>query len=222
MLKPDERAAMGGWLLRRRLALGGNIAEGDDSAGSAGSPAVPDNAVFADWVESIALRGDRDAFAKLFTHYAPRVKAYLMKLGLQNAQAEELTQEVMVTVWRKAGTFDRRQASVGTWLFRIARNRRIDAFRREIRAEYDTEDPMLKPEPEPSPAEGVEAADREAAVAEALAQLPPEQMALIRRAFYEGLSHREIADATGLPLGTVKSRLRLAFDKLRSRLDGAL
>lgn len=181
-----------------------------------------DRARFADCVEAVAARGDRDAFAVIFEHYAPRVKAYLMKLGLANAQAEELAQEVMVTVWRKSATFDRRQASVGTWLFRIARNRRIDAFRRELRAEYDTDDPLLQPEPEPSPSDGVEAADREAAIADALAKLPPEQMALIKRAFYEGLSHREIAEATGLPLGTVKSRLRLAFEKLRTRLDAEM
>jgi RNA polymerase sigma-70 factor (ECF subfamily) len=173
-------------------------------------------------VEAIAQRQDRNAFSGLFDYYAPRVKGYLMKLGLASAEAEEITQEVMVTVWRKAATFDRRQASVATWLFRIARNRRIDAFRRELRADYDQDDPVLQPEPEPAPSEAVEAQDREAAVAEAMAQLPPEQMELIRRAFYEGLSHREIAAATGLPLGTVKSRLRLAFEKLRGRLDAEL
>ena len=204
------------------MALSGDIPEGEGSAGSVGATGPADKAVFADWVEAIALRGDRDAFAKLFTHYAPRVKAYLMKLGLQNAQAEELTQEVMVTVWRKAATFDRRQASVGTWIFRIARNRRIDAFRRELRADYDQDDPALQPAPEAAPSDAVEAADREEAVAAAMGQLPPEQMELIRRAFYEGLTHREIAEATGLPLGTVKSRLRLAFDKLRGPLTGAL
>lgn len=187
------------------------------------SPAAKeDAAALADAVEAIAASADQDAFTRVFDHFAPRVKGYLMKLGLGNAEAEELTQEVMVTVWRKAGTFDRRQASVGTWIFRIARNRRIDAFRRELRADYDQDDPVLQPAPEPAPSDGVEAADREEAVAHAMRQLPPEQMELIRRAFYEGLSHREIADATGLPLGTVKSRLRLAFDKLRGPLEGAL
>ena len=187
-----------------------------------GAAAISERAALADLVEAVAARADRAAFTQLFDHFGPRVKGYLMKLGLGGAEAEELTQEVMVTVWRKAGTFDRRQASVGTWLFRIARNRRIDAFRRELRADYDQDDPALQPEPEPAPSDGVEAADREAAVAEALAQLPAEQMELIRRAFYEGLSHREIAVTTGLPLGTVKSRLRLAFEKLRGPLEGAL
>lgn len=192
----------------------------DEPAPSA--PAQTDAARFADAVEAIAAAQDRDAFAVVFDHFAPRVKGYLMKLGLANAEAEELTQEVMVTVWRKAGTFDRRQASAGTWIFRIARNRRIDAFRRELRADYDQDDPALQPEPEPAPSDAIEAADRETAVAVALGQLPPEQMELVRRAFFEGLSHREIADATGLPLGTVKSRLRLAFEKLRAPLQGAL
>lgn len=176
----------------------------------------------ADDVEAIGRVQDRAAFARVFTAYAPRVKAYLMRLGLPNAEAEELTQECMVTVWRKAASFDRTQASVSTWLFRIARNRRIDAFRRELRAEYDVQDPMLRPEPAPSPEAGAQALDREARVAAALAALPEAQAALIRRAFHESLSHREIAEATGLPLGTVKSRLRLAFDKLRAALEADL
>ena len=192
----------------------------DARPASAAAPTDP--AAFADAVEAIAAHSDREAFARVFDHFAPRVKGYVIKLGMGNAEAEELTQEVMVAVWRKAATFDRRQASVGTWIFRIARNRRIDAFRRELRADYDQDDPALQPGPEPMPSDGVEAADREAAVAEALRQLPPEQTELIRRAFYEGLSHREIAEATGLPLGTVKSRLRLAFEKLRGPLQGAL
>ena len=187
-----------------------------------GTLSLDERAAFADMVEAVAARQDAEAFGRLFDHYAPRVKGYLMKLGLGNAEAEELAQEVMVTVWRKAGTFDRRQASVSTWLFRIARNRRIDAFRRELRADYDQDDPGLQPVAEPAPSDAIEALDLETQVAEAMAQLPPEQTELIRRAFYEGLSHREIAEATGLPLGTVKSRLRLAFEKLRGRLDGAL
>lgn len=193
-----------------------------DSSKSAGPLSNAQRAAMADLVEAIAHRQDRDAFTQLFDVYAPRVRAYLMRLGLSAAEAEELTQDVMVTVWRKAATFDRRQASVSTWLFRIARNRRIDVFRRELRAEYDPDDPALQPPPEATPDEALEGADRETRVAGALEALPPEQAELIRIAFYQGLSHREIADATGLPLGTVKSRLRLAFEKLRARLDGAL
>ena len=174
----------------------------------------------ADLVEAIAAHQDRAAFAALFAHYAPRLKGYLLRLGLGPAQAEDLAQEVMVTVWRKAGQFDRAQASVATWIYRIARNRRIDAFRREQRAVLDADDPGLQPSAEPAPDAGLDATEREEKVRAALAELPSEQVDLVRRAFYEGLSHRQIADVTGLALGTVKSRLRLAFQKLRIRLEG--
>lgn len=171
-------------------------------------------------VEAVA-GGDRAAFAALFGHYAPRAKAYLMRLGLDEGQAEELAQEVMIAVWRKASSYDRRQASVSTWIFRIARNRRIDLFRRDQRAAFDPADPSLEPPPEAGPQAVLEGAARDAEVRAAMAELPEEQRALVREAFYEELSHGEIADKTGLPLGTVKSRLRLAFAKLRLRLGDA-
>lgn len=181
----------------------------------------PESDLFADLVERIAARGDRAAFATLFEHYAPRVKGYLARLGLEPGRAEELSQEVMVAVWRKAASFDRRKATVSTWVYRIARNRRIDLFRRDKTAALDPADPQLSPEPAPPPDAGVEAAQREAQVAAALADLPAEQREMVRAAFYEDLSHSEIAERFGLALGTVKSRLRLAFDKLRSRLETA-
>lgn len=176
----------------------------------------------ADLVEAVARDRDKDAFARLFTYFAPRVKAYLLRLGTDDAHAEELAQEVMIAVWRKAHTFDRRQAAVSTWLFRIARNRRIDAARRAGKPELDPYDPSLLPEPETAPDDQVSAAEREAAVRAAIAELPPEQLELLELAFFNGLSHAEIAEARGLPLGTVKSRLRLAFQKLRGKLDEAL
>lgn len=177
---------------------------------------------FAGLVAAIATRQDRAAFADLFAFYAPRLKAYLIRLGLGPSQAEDTAQEVMVTVWRKADQFDPAQASVATWIYRIARNRRIDAFRREQRQVLDADDPSLQPEAEPAPDAGLDAAEREDQVRIALAELPAEQVDLVRRAFYEGLSHRQIADVTGLALGTVKSRLRLAFQKLRLRLEGEI
>ena len=125
----------------------------------------------------------------------------------------------MLTVWRKAHQFDRAQASASTWIFRIARNRRIDAVRRANRPEPDAADPSLHPPEAPQPDDMAHAADRETRVRAAMAQLPEEQMVLLRLAFFEGLSHRDIADQIGAPLGTVKSRLRLAFDKLRKSLN---
>jgi RNA polymerase sigma-70 factor (ECF subfamily) len=184
-----------------------------------------DSQDFAAFVEAIAARQDRAAFARLFAYYAPRVKAYLVRLGLDAAQAEEVSQDVMVAVWRKAASFDRTQASAATWIFRIARNRRIDVFRREQRAQLDAHEPAFAPPAEAAPDHAAEAAEREAQVRSAMAELPPDQRELVRRAFYEDLSHSEIAAATGVPLGTVKSRLRLAFAKLKLKLadmsDGA-
>jgi RNA polymerase sigma-70 factor (ECF subfamily) len=173
---------------------------------------------FAVLVEAIAARQDRAAFTRVFAYYAPRVKAYLARLGLDGAQAEEVAQEVMVAVWRKAASFDARQASVSTWIFRIARNRRIDVFRRDRRAALDPNDPAFEPPSEARPDGAAEAAERETRVRRAMAELPPEQRDLVRRAFYEDLSHSEIAATTGVPLGTVKSRLRLAFAKLKLTL----
>ena len=175
--------------------------------------------IYDELVEAIAVRADRAAFAELFSHFAPRLKAYLMRLGSDAATAEEVVQEVMLTVWRKAASFDRSQASASTWIFTIARNRRIDRLRRERRPEFDPNDPALVPE-------GPEDADRtvwtgqiEGRVRAAIESLPPEQSDLIRRAYFEEQSHREIAERSGLPLGTVKSRIRLAMQRLRERID---
>lgn len=174
---------------------------------------------FADLMEAVALHKDKAAYGELFAYYGPRVKAYLMRLGADNALAEELAQDVMVTVWRKADLFDRTQASVSTWLFRVARNKRIDAIRRTTKPELDPNDPLLLPSAPPAADSLITGAERDHLVRAAIVDLPEEQRQLLQQAFYDGLSHREIAEQTGTPLGTVKSRLRLAFLKLRSKLD---
>lgn len=187
-----------------------------------GASQLDERMLLAELMQRIALSGDRAAFRALFEHFAPRLKGYLVRLGLESGRAEELAQEVMVTVWRKAASFDRAQGSVATWIFRIARNRRIDVFRREKAAQLDESDPGLQPAPEAAPDAALDADQRQIAVAAALAELPEEQRALVRAHFYEDLSHSEIAERTGLALGTVKSRLRLAFGKLRAQLGGEL
>jgi RNA polymerase sigma factor (sigma-70 family) len=159
---------------------------------------------------------DRAAFAALFRHFAPRVKAFLMKSGAGAALAEECAQDVMATLWQKAHLFDPSRASVATWVYTIARNRRIDALRKARRAEPEELD--WGPEPEPDQAEAMEAQEETERLGLALKALPGPQRTLIERAFYGELSHSEIAAETGLPLGTIKSRIRLALDKLRQQM----
>lgn len=188
-------------------------------AGPAGGDASQLRVHHSALVALVAQRRDRRAFEELFAFFAPRVKAYLMRLGTLRLEADELAQEVMITVWRRAETFDARQASASTWIFTIARNRRIDALRRR-RPELDPNDPMFVPDPEPAADAAIETAEREDRLRVALKTLPSEQRDLLDRAFFVGQSHSEIAEATKLPLGTVKSRLRLAFGRLRKLLEG--
>lgn len=173
----------------------------------------------SDLITKVAAGRDKAAFAELFDYFAPRLKGYLMQQGADAAAAEEIVQDVMVTLWRKADLFDPAKASASTWLYRIARNRRIDKLRRQRSSELDPEDPSLHPAPEPDVAVEMDARVREERVRAAMTSLPQEQEAVIRLAFFRGLSHSEIADETGLPLGTVKSRIRLAFSRLRQVLE---
>ncbi len=179
------------------------------SAGSA-------EAVWLDAVERIRVHKDQDAFAALFRHFAPRVKAFLMKSGADASLAEECAQEVMATLWNKAHLFDPARASVATWIFTIARNRRIDALRRQRRPE--PEELPWGPEPEPDQEDALALQQESERLGEALAQLPEKQRELIERAYFGELSHSEIANETGLPLGTIKSRIRLALERLRHEM----
>jgi RNA polymerase sigma factor (sigma-70 family) len=176
---------------------------------------------FADLVQAVAEQADRTAYAELFDYFAPRVNAYLLRLGAEHALAEEITQDTMVTLWRKAALFDRTKSAVGTWLFRVARNRRIDLIRRDKSAKLDPEEPMLIPEAPQAADEMMDLGQREDMVRGALKVLPAEQLDLVMMSFFNGLSHSQIAEQTGLPLGTVKSRIRLAFARLRRALEDA-
>lgn len=170
---------------------------------------------FADLVDAVALRRDNGAFAKLFHHYGPRVRSYFRRLGTNDDVAEELMQDVMLTLWRSAHQFDRSRATVATWLFTIARNRRVDVLRRERRPQVDPTDPLLVGDPGP-PADGVVQAEQaERRLREAFTSLPSEQAALVHESFFNDKPHSVIAEELRLPLGTVKSRLRLALAKLR-------
>jgi RNA polymerase sigma-70 factor (ECF subfamily) len=171
------------------------------------------------WIEAIErIRSDRDqtAFARLFQHFAPRVKAFLMKSGADASLAEECTQEVMATLWHKAHLFDPARASVATWVFTIARNRRIDALRKQRRPE--PEDLPWGPEPDADQEDALALQQESERLGAALRQLPAKQRDLIERAYFGDLSHSEIAAQTGLPLGTIKSRIRLALERLRHEM----
>lgn len=170
-------------------------------------------------MQRIAMDKCRDSFAQIFEYFAPRLKSYLMRLGSEPGHAEETVQEVMLNVWRKAEQYNPKQASVSTWIFRIARNRHIDAHRRRDKPELDPDDPMLQPTPEEQPDVQLDRLQIEETVRTQLAKLPEEQLMLLKAAFYEGLSHSEIAKHYGLPLGTVKSRIRLAFQRLRPNFE---
>ncbi len=174
---------------------------------------------FADLVTAVATKRDRYAFARLFDFFAPRIYAYLLRLRLDPGVADELTQDVMTTLWQKADLFDRTKSSVGTWLFRIARNRRIDLLRRDREDTVPNARSHDTPDPSPAPDDSLDMSQREERIRAALRLLPHEQLDLVRLAFFEGLSHGDIAAQTGLPLGTVKSRLRLAFTRLRRALE---
>ncbi len=174
----------------------------------------------ASLIEQVAAAGDPAAFDALFAHFGPRLKGFLIGGGVRDDQAEELVQETMLMLWRRAETFDRRKASASTWLFTIARNKRIDAIRRTSKPDFDPHDPSLLPQAEAPVDDAVHARKRDAEVRAALAGLPDDQRDLLRRAFYGGKSHSQIADETGIPLGTVKSRIRLALRRLKDSVDG--
>lgn len=175
--------------------------------------------VFAKLAYAVASNRDRAAFTNLYDYFAPRLTSYLLRLNLERAQAEELAQEVMIVLWQKAHLFDAKKSSLSTWLFRVARNRRIDLKRRDRSALLDPHDPVFQPEAPQAADSSMDERVRQERMRIAMADLPPEQRELIVLAFFNGLSHSEIATHTDQPLGTVKSRIRLAFARLRKAVD---
>ncbi len=167
-------------------------------------------------VHRIRDNADKAAFADLYAHFAPRVKGFLIKSGADGSMAEECAQEVMATLWHKAHLFDPTRASVATWIFTIARNRRIDILRKQRRPE--PEDLTWGPEAEPDQADVLALQQETQILSQALTALPTAQRELIEQAYFGDMSHSEIAKKTGLPLGTIKSRIRLALGRLRQQM----
>lgn len=211
-LRPAHRVAGCATLhLRVAAQTEGSIADGggvDDSQAR----------IWDEHVRAIGLRRDRAAFATLFAHFAPRLKSMLVRSGLTPDAAEEIVQDAFIAVWRQAHTFDAGKAGAATWIFAIARNRRIDAFRRNGRPAPDPNDPAFTPD---APAPGDAALtqrQRAARIRAAMDVLPPEQRDVLLRAYFAEHSHTEIARDLHAPVGTVKSRLRLALRRLREVL----
>lgn len=170
------------------------------------------------WMIAVRDRRDREAFGRLFDFYAPRLKAVAMRSGANAAQAEDIVQDVMLAVWHRAAQFDATRAQVSGWVYRIARNRQIDLARRAPRP---VPEEIAEPDTASEDATDILALEQEAGrLREALARLKPDQREMIEKAYLGELSHTEIQDVTGLPLGTIKSRIRLGLDRLRHELKG--
>lgn len=199
--------------------------------GAAGVPALtvvpidPDRRAGPDpWAEllrAVAEERDREAFGRLFVHFAPRVKRFLMQKGCPEVHAEDLAQEALAAVWRKAALFDPARAAASTWIFAVARNLGVDWRRRGHGAEAPDEalDPDQLEADDPPAEERLHAARLDERLRRAFAQLPPEQQQVLRLSYYEDEPHSRIALELAIPLGTVKSRVRLAVAQLRRLLE---
>lgn len=171
-----------------------------------------------EWITRIAQHRDRAAFGELFAYFAPRVKSFLIKQGLNSDKAEDLAQDVMVIVWQKAEQFDPDKAGLSTWIFRIARNKFIDHTRKQKYPEVNADDhvaSLVAPDQTDRPVQTLQDVNR---IQSALTKLSPDQKKVIELSFFEELSHSQISDFLNVPLGTVKSRIRIAFNVLRKEL----
>ena len=178
-----------------------------------------DRGWMAELINRVAARGDASAFRELFQMFAPRVKSYMMRQGADPTTAEELAQETLLMVWRKARLYSSEKGNASTWIFTIARDLRIDRLRREVPWQELPEGRNEEASEDLSPDEVVVERERQTKVQAVLAGLPRDQADVVHLAYLEGLSHSEIADRLKVPLGTVKSRMRLAYQKIRESVE---
>lgn len=179
---------------------------------------LSDEVTFDDLLVSVGATQNRDSFIRLFEYFAPRVKSFLMQGGFNPETADELAQETMLTVWDKASSFDPAQAKASTWIFTIARNKKIDYIRKYKRTPLKAEDLAFAQSETNAPDDNLATLQDNKALTEALEKLPEEQAALLRKSFFEDKTHNDIAEESDIPLGTVKSRIRLALERLRYHL----
>lgn len=180
-----------------------------------------DDLITADMTLHLASVGrskDMKAFEALFRHFGPRIRSFMLKRACDGPLAEELMQETMMMVWRKADQFDAERGNAAAWIFTIARNVRIDNLRKSKRPEFDPNDPAFVPDEPEAPDSYFEKDQNADRIRRALSELPAEQAVLLKMSFFEELPHSQIAEKTNLPLGTVKSRIRAAFSRLRHAL----
>lgn len=191
--------------------------------GSGGQfPSIPPMAyrgIMADLLRRVADQADPAAFRELYDTFGPRVKAYMMRKGADAGTAEDLAQETLLTVWRKASLYAGDKGSMTTWVFAIARNLRIDRLRREVPWQELPEWRLVEPSEETLPDEALVEKQQHVRLHAALTDLPQDQREVLTLAYLEGLSQSEIATRLALPLGTVKSRMRIAYQKVRTVLE---
>ena len=179
----------------------------------------PDDAHLVALITAIALERSRAAFSELFHAFAPRLKAYVMRAGADGRMAEEVVQEAMIAVWRKADSFNPEKASVSTWIFTIVRNKRIDYLRREVRPDLKPSDFLHLENDQTHADDEIDVQQTGDSIQKALACLPFEQAQVLELAYFGDKSHREIAEQLNLPLGTVKSRIRLALARMKGSIS---
>ncbi|WP_197410726.1 sigma-70 family RNA polymerase sigma factor [Devosia epidermidihirudinis] len=175
----------------------------------------------SDLLVAVGTTRDMEAFQTLFRHFAPRIKSYMARGATSALQPDEIMQETMVAVWNKAALYDPTKGSASTWIFTIARNQRIDAYRRATRPEFDPNDPAFVPSSEPAADDRMQTQQTSKSLRRAIETLSTEQSEVLRLCYFEDNSQSTIAERLNIPLGTVKSRLRLAFAKLRLALEAS-
>ena len=174
---------------------------------------------YAGLLHRVAQSRDQQAFSELFDHFAPRVKSFMMRKGSNAEQAEDLAQEAMILVWSKAALFTAERGSVSTWIFTIARNLRIDRLRREKSQLYTDLEDFDAPDERQGAEESLGRLEEDNHVSKALSQIPADQRDLLILSFVEDVTQSEIAKRLNIPLGTVKSRMRLGYQRLRKLLE---
>ena len=170
-------------------------------------------------VELIGKNQDKFAFNSIFKYFAPRLKSFLIKAGSTDTQAEEVIQEVMIAVWTKSSTYDSNKSSVSTWIYTIARNKRIDKIRKEKRHYLSESDEGLEIPVDSTQEKEIFTAQVSNSLKKYMSNLPEEQSKLLKLSYFYNKTHADISEELKIPLGTVKSRIRLALTKMRHLVE---